>query len=84
MADSVDDSVTRIDPLSGSAATIQVGNGPAGIAFGAGAVWVVNAKDGTVSRIDPATSKVLTIDIGNSPVGIVVDAERVWVSVEAR
>ena len=35
-----------------------MGNGPTGIAFGHGAVWVVNSLDGTVSRIDPETNAV--------------------------
>ena len=37
-----------------SVQTIQVGNGPAGVAVGGGFVWVANSLDGTVSKIDPA------------------------------
>ena len=51
--------VMRLDPESHDVIdTIEVGNGPIGIAVGGGAVWVANSLDGTVSRIDPATSKV--------------------------
>ena len=32
-----------------------MGNGPSGVAVGAGAVWAANRNDGTVSRIDPDT-----------------------------
>jgi virginiamycin B lyase len=37
--------------------TIRVGNAPAGLAVGEGAVWVTNAGDGTVSRVDPDTNE---------------------------
>jgi len=49
----------RIDPVSRTVVTtVPVGNGPTGIAFGAGAVWVANSLDGTVMRIDPDTNTV--------------------------
>ena len=55
--------------------TIPVGNGPSGIAIGAGAVWVVNSLDGTVSRIDPGTNTVVQkITVGGGPLGIVYAA----------
>ena len=47
-----------LDPRSGTPlARIPVGNGPSGVAVGAGAVWVANRSDGTVSRIDPTPSR---------------------------
>ena len=74
--------MSRID--SGTTAvvdTIPVGNGPSGIATGAGAVWVVNSLDGTVSRIDPGTNTVVqTIGVGGGPRGIVYAAGSVWVA----
>ena len=74
--------MSRIDPGTNAVLqTIQVGNGPSGIATGAGAVWVVNSLDGTVSRIDPGTTTVVdTIDVGNEPLGIVYAAGSVWVA----
>ena len=65
--------VSRIDPATNAVVqTIQVGAGPAGIAVGAGAVWVLNALDGTVSRIDPKTRRqwCQTIPVGNGPTAI--------------
>ena len=38
---------------------IEVGNGPADIAVGEGAVWVTNRFDGTISRIDPDSGEVV-------------------------
>ena len=60
-----------------------VGNGPTGIAFGEGSVWVANSLDGTVSRIDPATNRVTAlIPVGEGPDGIAVGSGAVWVSGE--
>lgn len=78
-----DDSVTRIDAVSGSAETIPVGKGPVGIAFGAGAVWVANGGDGTVSRIDPETGDVKVVSVGGSPNGVAVGDGAVWVTIQA-
>ena len=56
VANSGDDTVTRIDPATYATSTIPVGHGPAAIAFGDGAVWVAESG-GTISRIDPATRR---------------------------
>ena len=37
--------------------TIQVGNGPAGIAYAAGSIWVANTGDNTITRIDAGSDK---------------------------
>ena len=75
--------MSRVDAASGSVRTIPVGDGPTGIAFGEGAVWVANSGDGTVSRIDSETEEVVeTIEVGNRPVGIAAGAGSVWVTVQ--
>ena len=65
---------------------IAVGSHPAGIAVGAGSVWVANT-DGTVSRIDPAAGQglgrvVRTIAVGGTPSSLAVGAGLVWVTVD--
>ena len=72
--------VVRIDPSTGSAVPITVGNGPTGIAFGRGAAWVANSLDGTVSRIDSLTNSVTATPVGDGPTGVAVDPRGVWVS----
>ena len=86
VANSLDDSVTRIDPGTGSATTtIRIGRSPAGVAIGAGSVWVADGGDGTVTRIDPNTDRVIaTIAVGGSPKAITVADGRVWVTVDAQ
>ena len=62
-----------------------MGSSPAGVAVGAGSVWVANSGDGTVTRIDPRTDKAhATIVVGGSPQAITVADGRVWVTVDAQ
>ncbi len=49
-------SLTRIDAEERRVVgrPVPLGDSPAGIAIGEGAVWVTNAGEGTLTRIDPA------------------------------
>ena len=71
VANTQDDTVSRIDPRSAAVTqTIPVGARPTGIAAGDGAVWVANSLGGTVSRIDPEANQVeATIEVGEAPQG---------------
>jgi ABC-type transport system substrate-binding protein len=65
-------------------ATLEVGDGPSGVAVSPGAVWVTNEFAATVTRIDPRTPLVAqTISVGNDPDGIAVTGGAVWVGVHA-
>jgi len=79
------DAVLRINPTTTSEPkVIRVGNGPSGIAFGAGRVWVANAEDGTVSAIDPRSNEVGTRHLGFRPAAVAaVDQGAVWVALAA-
>jgi serine/threonine-protein kinase len=83
VADHQHDSVWQIDSRTKQVVrTIQVGTNPAGVAVGAGSVWVASG-DGTVSRIDPNSGHVVaTITVGGTPEGVAVGAGAVWVTVE--
>jgi YVTN family beta-propeller protein len=78
-----DDTVWQLDPFTGKVvAQIPVGDAPAGLRLGDGAVWVANAGDGTVSRIDPASGDVVAVvEVGGSPQNIAVGEGGVWVTV---
>ena len=67
-----------------SLSTFDVGDGPVDVAFGEGAVWVVNQLDRTVMRLDPdrATSS-RTIGVGNEPQRVAAGEGSVWVTVRA-
>ena len=61
--------------------SVAVGSAPAGIATGAGSVWVTNGADGTVTRIDPRGNHVeQTIVVGSSPAGIAYGGGAIWVT----
>jgi YVTN family beta-propeller protein len=76
------DSAGALDLATGQVGTsVAVGSAPAGIAAGAGSVWVTNGADGTVTRIDPRGSHVeQTIVVGSSPAGIAYGAGAIWVT----
>ena len=82
------DQVTRIDPATNSVeARIPVvapGTGPAGVAVGAGAVWVPLAVPGALWGIDPATNKVTSkISLGgplSGSISVSAAGDTVWVT----
>jgi YVTN family beta-propeller protein len=63
-------------------ARIDIGNGAAGVAVGAGAVWVADSTDNTVSRIVPAGAGAVTdtIPLGNGPGPIAASEAAIWVA----
>jgi hypothetical protein len=82
------DRLMRVDPFTdrvlASIAIAPGDSGPAGIAFGAGAVWVPVAVPGSVWRVDPATNKVVArIPLGESLagfIGVTATDNAVWIS----
>ncbi len=81
-----DDLMTRIVPAPGddgppAQRPVMVGQGPIGIATGAGFVWVANSQAGTVSQIDPNTMQVVnTLAAGDDPLAVAVTPDnRVYV-----
>jgi YVTN family beta-propeller protein len=76
-------SVVRFNARSNQAdhPLIAIGNGAQAIAFGLGALWVVNPIDGEVLKIDPSTNSIVKrIQVGASPGAIGVGAGSVWVA----
>lgn len=81
VADSAQDTVTRIDTVTNTSSTTPVGHGASGIAVGAGAVWVADSSDDAVVRVDPETNAVTdTIPVGRDPTGIAFAGDSVWVA----
>jgi YVTN family beta-propeller protein len=72
--------VTRVKAGGRLLSRVDVGNGAAGIAAGAGSLWVANAADGTVSRLDPAGVATATIPVGHGPTGVAFGGGAVWVT----
>ncbi len=81
VADSMSDTVSRIEPDGDVLATINVGRGASGITVGGGAVWVADTLDNTLVRIDPGTDSVITtIPVGAAPRGVVWGNGSIWVA----
>ncbi len=65
----------------GTTTSVEVGDGPRGVAVGAGAVWVANSASGSVSRVSLGGDEVeATIDTGGSPRAVTVAEGSVWVT----
>jgi ABC-type transport system substrate-binding protein/class 3 adenylate cyclase len=76
------DNVVKLDPETHEAKqTIEVGDGPRGLAVSGADLWVANSLDGTVSRVSTETNReVQTYPVGNTPTGVTVGARSVWVT----
>lgn len=75
--------IARIDPQTRKViARVSVGNSPASIAVGAGAVWVADNADNSVTRIDPSSANAVTATgpVGQQPSAVAVGAGAVWVA----
>ena len=82
VANSVDRTVIRIDPVTGTPGRpISVEDGADGVAAGDGSVWVIGRSAGVLSRIDPASRTVAgTTHVGNEPAAVAVGPDAVWVA----
>jgi ABC-type transport system substrate-binding protein/DNA-binding SARP family transcriptional activator len=81
VANSLDGTVSRIHPDRPEVGTIQVGGAPAGLAFGAGSLWVADGEGRKVAQVDPGANTVLDrIDVGNAPRALAFAAGSLWVA----
>jgi class 3 adenylate cyclase/streptogramin lyase len=77
-----DNSVTRLDPATGTTTTIRLPEAPRSIAIGSGAVWVAVDGGPVLYRIDPATRRVdASVTLGELGFAVAVDQTTgaVWV-----
>ena len=72
----------RIDPATNEVtASVEVGDLPAGVALGAGALWVVDQVSRSLVRVDPATATVTSsIDLPVAAVGRRGHHRDVWIT----
>ena len=83
MTNSLDETVSRIDPDTNSvAATVATGNGPDAVAIDSRGIWVSNQFDGNVVRIDPTRNQVAQrVSVGSRPLGLAISGDAVLVAV---
>jgi YVTN family beta-propeller protein len=82
VADSTDDAILELGPLSGSVLhTFSLDVQPTAIALADGSVWVAAYTPGTVEAIDPGTGQVVgTVNVGNGPSAIAFSDGDLWVA----
>ena len=61
VANSGEQTISRIDPGSGRATTIDVHAEPTELAVGAGAVWMTSSSNRIVSQLDPRSGRVVDV-----------------------
>jgi YVTN family beta-propeller protein len=80
IANTLDDTVSRVDADSGQVTTLDIDGEPAGVAVGAEFAWVTDATEGTVEQVDPEANRVVgSLKVGNGPGGVAVAFDAVWV-----
>jgi len=84
VANSGDDTIQRIDPVSGTTGPpVRVGAGPDGLAVDAHSVWVANGSGRSVTRVFTDTNPVHVanpIPVGAGPAAIAITSTGVWVA----
>jgi YVTN family beta-propeller protein len=74
-------SAFRFRPNGRAAGSLETGPGAAGVAWGAGRIWVANADAGTVTAVDARSGRVTDeVDTGGSPRGLAFLHDRLWVT----
>jgi YVTN family beta-propeller protein len=79
---SAEGTIVRLDPKNHEVdETIDVRDGPQGLAVSGNDVWVANSLDGTVSRVSAETNReVEHYTVGNTPTGVAVGGGSVWIT----
>ena len=83
VANSEDDTVSRLDPVSGEprGQKIAVGDAPIAVAGDGDGVWVLDQDSSTLTRLDAETGEPVgsPIDLPMRPRGLAVTPAGVWV-----
>jgi DNA-binding beta-propeller fold protein YncE len=82
VANSQDDTISRIDPTSMRSDPHRVGDTPFGISVGGGAVWVANQLGDSLTRVDSRSFRTVggPLSVPSGPKAIDADAREVWVT----
>jgi peptide/nickel transport system substrate-binding protein len=80
VANDLDGTVSRIDPLTDDvAATVPVGDDPDAVAVAGGTVWVANRLSSTLTLVSARTdSATRSFSLGGSPLALAVAGKGIW------
>jgi YVTN family beta-propeller protein len=60
---------------------VEVGDGPPGITFAGGYLWVANNGSNSVSKLEPGAGTLVgTFAVSRGPFGVVFDGTNIWVA----
>jgi len=60
---------------------VAVGDGPAGMTFAGGYLWVANNGSNTISKLQSSDGSVVnTFAVARGPFGVVFDGANIWVA----
>ena len=65
------------------ASTIPVGDGPAGVTYGNGSLWVANRYGGSIAKVDPQTADLSDIAVAGEPITSTLAGDVLWVATQA-
>ena len=82
VANLANDSVSKINPATGTKTDYPTGDQPIGVAFDGTSIWVTNFAFGasSVSKINPTTGSRVDYPTGHTPLGIAFDGTSIWVA----
>ena len=61
--------------------TVAVADGPVGVAFVNGYVWIANYGSSSVVQVEPKRGGVInTVKVGKSPASVIFDGTSIWVA----
>ena len=81
IANSLANTVSRMNPTTGAKTDFPTGFEPAGVAYDGTNIWVTNRLSRTVSKIDPITGATVgEYATGDDPSGIAFDGNYIWVA----
>ena len=82
VADSEENTVTKLDQDGQIMGKVSVGDGPRTILYAAEYIWVGNGRDGSITKIDPSDLATNTYPLGDgytAPIDLAHDGELLWV-----
>lgn len=80
VANTADNTVSRVDTAAGTTTTTDVGTAPVAVVAAGNGVWVANSGSGTLTRIDASGRPTLALQVGGTPSALSYDRGVLWMT----
>ena len=80
VANTADNTVTRVDTATGSSTSTDVGTAPVATVATGDSVWVANSGSGSLTRLDASGRPTLTLQVGGTPSALAYDRGVIWMT----